>query len=189
MPILGILASAITGNLVTNSYESIATTTVTSNVASITFSSIPATYTHLQLRIFTFIDTSNPTLIMNVNGDTGSNYTFHRILGFNGSASSAGSSSARTSYALGFCGAPSYASTGIIDFVDYANTNKYKTARSLIGSNANGNFPGSTQEGYVSLWSGVWMNTSAISSIVIAPEGGGVNFTQYSSFALYGIKS
>jgi hypothetical protein len=51
MPILGIIASAITGNLVTTSYESIETVTVGSGgSATVTFSSIPATYTHLQIK-------------------------------------------------------------------------------------------------------------------------------------------
>jgi hypothetical protein len=53
MPILGIIASAITGNLVTTSYESIETVTVGSGGSAtvLTFSSIPATYTHLQIRV------------------------------------------------------------------------------------------------------------------------------------------
>jgi hypothetical protein len=51
MPILGIIASAITGNLVTTSYESIATVTVGGGgAATVAFTSIPATYTHLQIR-------------------------------------------------------------------------------------------------------------------------------------------
>jgi hypothetical protein len=52
MPILGILASAITGNLVTSSYESIATFNITTSTPSVTFSSIPQTFTHLQIRAY-----------------------------------------------------------------------------------------------------------------------------------------
>jgi len=51
-PMLGIMASAISGNLFTPSkdYDSIATVTVSTAVSSITFSSIPATYRHLEIR-------------------------------------------------------------------------------------------------------------------------------------------
>jgi hypothetical protein len=49
-PMLGIMASQISGHLVTNSYESIQTVTVSTATPSITFSSIPATYKHLQIR-------------------------------------------------------------------------------------------------------------------------------------------
>jgi hypothetical protein len=63
--------------------------------------------------------------------------------------------------------------------LDYTNTNKNKTARSLWGYDANGS-------GYVGLYSGLWRNTSAINRIDYVPASG--TFPQYSSFALYGIK-
>ena len=67
----------------------------------------------------------------------------------------------------------------IIDLLDYSNTNKYKTLRVLAGYDTNG-------AGVVLLGSGLWMNTNAISSIAITPYSG--TFTQYTQFALYGIK-
>ena len=67
--------------------------------------------------------------------------------------------------------------TFIVDILDYANTNKYKTMRALDGFDANGS-------GYAVLWSGNWRSTSAVSTITIT----GGTFAQYSSFALYGIK-
>jgi hypothetical protein len=69
--------------------------------------------------------------------------------------------------------------TFILDILDYKDTNKYKTARSLDGSDANGS-------GEISLRSGSWRNTAAITSITLTPTGTGI--AQYSSFALYGIK-
>jgi hypothetical protein len=69
---------------------------------------------------------------------------------------------------------------GITDLVDYSDTNKFKTIRSLVGGNIN------TTVGYAGLYSGNWRSTSAITSISITPLTG--NFSQNSSFALYGIK-
>ena len=69
----------------------------------------------------------------------------------------------------------------VIDLLDYSNTNKYKTLRSLGGWDANGS-------GRIILNSGLWGNSgSAISSIDIVTSTGN-NFVQYSTFALYGIK-
>ena len=69
----------------------------------------------------------------------------------------------------------------IIDILDYANTNKYKTFRSLVGSDTN------DTNGAVGLASGSWRSTSAITSITLSNNVSG-NLAQYSSFALYGIK-
>jgi hypothetical protein len=71
--------------------------------------------------------------------------------------------------------------TVIIDILDYANTNKYKTQRSLGGNDRNG-------AGYIDFSSGNWRNTNAITSIDIKALYG-TGFAQYSHFALYGIAS
>ena len=68
----------------------------------------------------------------------------------------------------------------VIDILDYANGNKYKTIRTIGGYDINGG----GQEG---LFSNLWKNTNAITDITIKVVGGS-NFAQYSSFALYGIK-
>jgi hypothetical protein len=181
MPILGIIASQ-DYNRVTNSYESIATTTVGGGgSATITFSSIPATYTHLQIRYINTTSTVNQNLIFRFNSDTGSNYAWHRLLG-TGAAVSADATAPSTNYiGIGRSGydATSFAA-GVFDLLDYTNTNKYKTARSLYGTDANGN-------GFIFLGSGLWLSTSAVSTITIESVSG--NFNQYSQFALYGIKS
>ena len=70
--------------------------------------------------------------------------------------------------------------SGVIDILDYANTNKYKTVRTLSGDDKNGS-------GYVVFGSGLWQNTNAVSTITLTNHGA-TNFQQYSSFALYGIK-
>ena len=92
MPILGIMASAMSGNLFAPSgaYDSIATTTLSSSASSITFSSIPATYTHLQIRgIVGDVTGGQASILAQLNGDTATNYSTHFLTG-NGSAASAG---------------------------------------------------------------------------------------------------
>jgi len=186
-PMLGIMASSISGSkAVTNSYESIQTVTVSTAVSSISFSSIPSTFKHLQIRMSA--QTNRASGLSNcqiqLNGDTGSNYSWHSLVG-SGSAASANAGTSTAFMVLGSNSIPSSGSQAniynglVIDVLDYANTNKYKTLRGLGGDDANGS-------GYVSLNSGSWSNTSAITSIVIYPDTGSMN--TYSSFALYGIK-
>jgi hypothetical protein len=178
MPILGILASAITGNLVTNSYESIATVTVGSGgAADVTFSSIPSTYTHLQIRASSAQASAN-WATLNFNSDTGANYAGHFLIG-NGSTASTYSFTSNVAPLNFYSGTGSVFGAAILDILDYANTNKYKTVRSLNGYDANGS-------GQLQLASNLWMNTGAVTSIKLTPNS--PNFSQYSSFALYGIK-
>ena len=161
-------------------YDSIATTTLTTNTASITFSSIPATYTHLQIRL-TNLATVADNILVQYNSDTASNYGFHWLYG-NGSSASAYASSSASNMALGYTASTtaSYTGAAIIDILDYANTSKNTTARSLNGSDDN------STGGYILFSSGLWRNTAAITSVLIYPQSG--NFKQYTSAALYGIK-
>ena len=178
MPILGILASAITGNLVTNSYESIATTTLGSATASVTFSSIPATYTHLQIRGFAR-STVDSQLDTTFNSDTGANYSYHSILGYGSGVEASGGANTTKIIMEAMTNTASVFTGYIIDILDYANTNKYKTTRNLAGFDSNGG-------GRVSLNSGNWRNTNAITSVTLTARD--TTFAQYSQFALYGIK-
>lgn len=187
-PILGIYASQISGHLFapSGSYDSIATVTVGSGgSSSISFSSIPSTYQHLQIR---YISRSNRADItdwikLNLNSDTGNNYASHFLRG-NGSFASASASTSTNYIGAG----SSVAQTGgadmfgvtVVDILDYANTNKNTTVRSLNGEDRNG-------AGFVYFESGLWMNTSAVSTISLTC-GSGSNWSQYSSFALYGVK-
>ena len=181
MPILGIIASAISGNLFAPSgaYDSIATTTLSTATASITFSSIPQTYTHLQIRFFGNAG-SNDTFFR-LNGDTGSNYVRHYLYG-SGSSAAAGASLSQTSGSLGYIAVTADTNifgTAVFDLLDYTNTNKNKTTRSLSGYDNNGG-------GLIVLYSGLWLNTAAVTSITVLPNTG--NFNQYTQAALYGIK-
>ena len=175
----------------TNSYESIQTVTVGSGgSSSIDFTSIPSTYKHLQIRAITrntgaFAGTLDNW--MRFNSDSGSNYSFHSLLG-DGSAAAAGSGTSQTRVRMPdqSPGASSTSNTfgaAVIDILDYTSTNKNKTVRALYG--ANDNTTNSEFRSY--LVSGLWYATpAAITSITILPET--ATFAQYSSFALYGIK-
>ena len=186
-PILGIYASQISGHLFAPSgaYDSIATTTLSSTTATITFSSIPATYTHLQIRLIgrcnRAVETSDAVL-MRFNSDTASNYSYHGLSG-NGSSASAYAGATQTFSTIMDCTAAGAATsifgTAVCDILDYANTNKYKTVRSLTGFDTNGS-------GTVQLMSSNWRNTNAITSIDLTPANG--SWVQYTSAALYGIK-
>jgi hypothetical protein len=124
------------------------------------------------------------SLSIQFNSDTGSNYARHYLYG-DGSSPYAGASTSQTSANIGAQGAALSGSNvfgvGVIDILDYTSTNKYKTVRCLSGDDRNGS-------GDIQLSSGLWMSTSAISSITLLAQTGSANFAQYSSFALYGIK-
>jgi hypothetical protein len=168
-----------------SSYFQIATTTVGSGgTATITFSSIPATYTHLQIRGICKTDRAddNDLVKMRFNSDTGSNYSQHYLLGSGSAASTGGSASASSIMTISGAGnnVANAFGVGVIDILDYKDTNKYKSVRTLGGYETN-------STGFVSLYTGAWFSTSAITSIQLSPNIGS-NFNQYSQFALYGIK-
>jgi len=169
---------------IATSFESIATSIVgVDGASSITFSSIPSTYTHLQIRATGKSTSTGQAVRITFNSDTGNNYA-SRYLFSNGSSApyaGAASSSARIDvYAFYADNSVSNVfGTAIIDILDYANTNKNKVTRCLSGFDQN-------TAGNLGFQSGLWMNTDAITSITFAPQGG--NWAQHSSFALYGIK-
>ena len=179
--LIGIIASS-GGAAAGTGFESIATVTVGSGgVLEIDFTSIPSTYQHLQLRAL-YRQANGEAILMRFNGDTGSNYVCHALYG-NGSTASAGAGTSRTNIPFErFGGMPTGTSMyggAVIDILDYKDTSKYKTVRSLSGHDENGS-------GYINLESGLWMSTSAITSIKFYTPGN--VYSQYSSFALYGIK-
>jgi hypothetical protein len=192
-PILGIYASQISGHLYpgpSGAYESIATIDVTSSVASITFSGIPSTFQHLQIRGIARSDRAGePTsqLYARLNGDSGSNYSNHKLVTLgNGSVTTEANANATLIMNLDSITGPTSTASifgaTVLDFLDYADTTKYKTLRALGGMDINQSGGGN---GYIELQSGNWRNTAAITSIQLFPIG---NFVLYSSFALYGIR-
>jgi hypothetical protein len=178
MNILGITASSKFGDA--GDFESIATYSVGSGgEATITFSSIPATFAHLQIRAI-LKQSIGSGAFARFNSDTGSNYARHRLIG-SGSGASAVADPSQNKVLINTSQGFSDFGAIVMDILDYANTNKYKTERHLFGIDLNGS-------GQVGLESNLWQSTSAITAIeFISPNGG--NYAQYSHFALYGIRS
>ena len=119
---------------------------------------------------------------MQFNTDTATNYSTHRLYGY---GSSAGADASASTNGISFAtiladgNLASCYSGSVCDILDYADTNKYKTTRSLAGGDYN-------TGGMMFLTSGNWRSTTAVTSITLFPSSG--NWKQYSSFALYGIK-
>ena len=183
-PIIGITASSVTPFL--GGYNSIASTIVGSGgAADITFSNIPSNYQHLQLRGIARASggaSGTSTLQFQANGDTGSNYSSHFLIGDGGSVSSVAYTS-DSYFAIGSINndAAGIFATFVMDIFDYTSTNKHKTVKTLTGLDKNGS-------GNVALISSVWRNTTiaAITSLKITIAG--LNFAQNSQIALYGIR-
>ena len=163
------------------SYESIATVSG-SGVQILTFSSIPSTYKHLQIRGIGFSSTSD-NWSLRFNNDSNTNYTVHGLRGTGASASALGYASPfdnKGSFiGLGAGGAGSNPTVSIIDIHDYTSTTAYKTVRSFWGTDSNGS-------GNVGLASNLWLSTSAITRIDIITTN--YNMNAGTSYALYGIK-
>lgn len=179
MPILGIIASSLPA--AAGDFESIATVSVGSGGASsVDFTSIPSTFTHLQVRFISKISAADD-VVMRFNSDTANNYRNHILYG-DGSSAIAGVpfTNAYSAVALYYTSNTASIAGGVIDVLDYQSTNKNKTVRFLGGYDNNGS-------GNIDFASGLWFKTpEAITSITLKPVS--ANFSQYSHFALYGIK-
>lgn len=181
---LGIFASSA---FPIGDFESIATVSVGSGgSANVEFTNIPSTYTHLQIRFLakTDINDTRYALWYQFNGDTATNYSFHALYGDGSGVTALGSASqgvAEASTNAGnSAGTTNIFGAGVVDILDYTNTSKNKTIRSLSGVDNNGS-------GRISFQSGLWRSTNAITSITIGDYG--QTLMQYSTFALYGIRS
>jgi hypothetical protein len=170
----------------TGAFDALATVTLSATTASVTFSGIPTGYKHLQIRAITRTSSGNfNDLLATVNGDSGSNYSWHRLLADGGSVS-AGAVASTTAITIGVDSSPTQTSgvfaVNIIDILDYASTSKNKTFRALTGVDNNGS-------GYVIYYSGAWYNSStAINSITFTPQAGAGSLVSGTQFALFGVK-
>ena len=185
MILIGTIASSLLQNVDNGVMDPLQVITVgPSGASEINFTNIPGTYSHLQIRAMGLLTTtgSGAYLAMRFNSDTGSNYSDHGITG-NGSTVEA-YGSANIDGINFFQRANNMSTTNpsvcVIDVLDYANTNKYKTTRNLNGADFNGS-------GEVTLRSAAWRNTNAITSIRIYPAGS-YTIKAGSQFAIYGIK-
>lgn len=170
-------------------YESIATLTASGGETSLTFSSIPSTYKHLQIRFLARSARTNglpgsENLNLQFNADTGANYAHHTLRADGSGVYAAGTADAtqininNAVIASGSSNTLTY-STGIIDINDYSATNKNKTLAAIGGYDFNGS-------GRIAFSSGFRNSTSAITSIRLEIDGN--QFASGSTFSLYGIK-
>lgn len=160
-----------------STYEPIATQTLGSAAASVTFSSIPATYTDLVLILNAGVSVATANSFMRFNSDSGSNYSFTQLRG-NGSSATSHRLSNQTGMNIDYDGfTTDIANNVIIHIQNYANSTTNKTALMRTNSPA-----------YSTLATvGLWRSTAAITSIYLQVVGH--NFITGSTFTLYGIKA
>jgi len=159
----------------TPTYKALATVTLGSSAATVTFGSIPATYRDLVMILNCKILTGTPFPRARVNGDSGSNYFRLSVVG-NGSTAT---STTSTSTVLALSGDAS-ASTDfnyntITNFMDYSATDKHKTVVSR----------GNNSAVATAISANRWTNTAAITSIEVSLTSS--SFDVGSTFNLYGI--
>jgi hypothetical protein len=165
-----------------STYTPIATTTLGSNTASYTFSSISGSYTDLVLVCQVQQVTDGEDFAVQVNGDTAANYSRTYLCG-DGSTAHSGRSSSASNIILDHHATPPTASSftvNILNFENYSNATTYKTV--LARSNSL-----STYGGAVAVV-GLWRNTAAITSITVFCTNSS-NMKTGSTFTLYGIAS
>lgn len=175
-PILGVIDSSKLKS--SGAFDSIATATLSASTST-TFSSIPSSYKHLQLRFNVECAGSNVGMYVSFNGVT-SGYAWHMIDGIPASPT-ARNFTGQTSIIVSSYGRASvttYPNVGIVDIIDYASTTKNKTVRAYFGAQDN-----NTAASSISLNSGLYPSTTAISSLTFS-AGGALTGT----VSLYGIK-
>ena len=151
----------------------------------VTFSNIPQTFTHLQIRAFARGTTSfadGLTWYLRLGSDSGTNYGFHQLFGNGSGAFSAGAASSNNMDASQVFADSSAAANiygvAITDILDYTNLNKNKTIRTI------GGWDGNSTRGRVTVASGHWRNTNAVAVLDCIIDGGWV---AGSRIDLYGI--
>jgi hypothetical protein len=192
MPIVGSFAGASAraygagaGTLEVGEFAPLSTITVgAAGQATIEFTGIPSSYTHLQFRgLLKRTSGSFDVDVINFNGDTGNNYSYKNLYADGTSVGNSGSGNIPFCYGLVTPGSTQGANNFgafVLDILDYTDTNKFKTVRSVSGTDSNGS-------GYAWFSASNWRNTNAITSVKFTPASG--SYIQYTSIALYGVKA
>jgi hypothetical protein len=162
-----------------NTYVALDTKTISTTVASVTFTSIPSGYTDLILVADATTAVANGSITLQFNGDTSTNYSYTALYG---TGSAAGSLRASNAAIIGFLGYAAQVpvgtrAMGIAQIQNYSNTTTNKTV--LI---RNTPAVSSTVEAAV----GLWRSTAAINSITVLPISG-ASIGANSTFTLYGV--
>lgn len=178
---LGILA--LSGAVGGGSYELIESQVLSSSASSVTFSSIPQDYKHLQIRAVARDNRSNTSSLsyFRLNGAT-TGYGLGHVLYGDGSSVTSTQDGASSYIDTFYTFTGSTAPTGsfgvaVVDILDYANTSKNTTTRALTGY--------MNTAGQINLKSGLWINTAAVTQIDMIST---TSFVSGSRFSLYGIR-
>ena len=164
-------------------YDPIATTTLGSNAQTITFSSIPQTYTDLVLVFSSAITAGAADVWIRFNSDSGTNYSSTALFGNGSSAGSARYTNTRFIY-LNYYGQPTATlgqSVYITNIMNYSNTTTYKTVLDRASDAASGKG--------VDAIVGLWRSTSAITDFILDTGSASYPFLTGSTFSLYGVKA
>jgi hypothetical protein len=161
-----------------STYTPLATTTLGSATASVTFSSISGAYTDLVL-VISPASSAQKDVDIRLNGDTGTNYSRTVLTGNGTSAASSRTTSDASAYITYYAATNTTLgnSVFIVNFMNYSNTTTYKTMLARANNASTG----------VDAAVALWRNTAAITSIALTPAGG--SFEQYTTASLYGIKN
>lgn len=169
-------------------YELISTTILASSASSVTFSSIPQDFKHLQIRAVTKSNSSDLARIYGqLNGVTSGVYTAHNLRG-NGSTVTSNSTTTSATQMIdvgGFTAQTFFEGENefgalVMDILDYSNTSKNTTLRCLSG------FRTSSFTPYIFLSSGLYMQTTAVSSVNLFLNAN--SFVAGSRFSIYGLR-
>ena len=175
---------------VSDSYEALASVTLTGNTSYIEFTNIPTEYRHLQIRGINRdaqTNTNINSLYLWFNGDLTSNGSWKRMEGFGTGTPTVQGYATIGALWIGPSSTNGYGSnifsSHIIDVLDYNSDSKYKTIKHFGGFDTNGT---GTEPGEVNLTSGLWMSLTPITQISLGNTGW--NQVANTSFALYGMK-
>ncbi len=170
--------------------EAISTTYLEADAASVTFSSIPTTYEHLQLRVSAHTaKASSPydTIFVRLNGYSSGLYTFRQmwVQGNNTSSASvsAGVTGAWPIQAAGESADRGYYGTAVVDIYDYRNSVK----RPVLKGRTQGGLIGEAST-YLADGSGMFYYQQAVTSITVISSSGN-NMMRGSAVSLYGLNS
>jgi hypothetical protein len=163
-----------------STYEKIASTTLSSTAATITFSSIPQTYTDLVLVCIIGTDGAG-NIQVQLNGDTGANYSVITLIAYNNTVVGSGSY-APMNFMYGNVAGSHPATVGpamtVMQFNNYSNSTTHKN---MLARYANASLP------EVDLTASTWRNTAAVTSITFSSYSG--PYIVGSMATLYGIKA
>lgn len=177
-------SNSVTPASVAGYFESIATVNVgAGGAATISFTSIPQTYRHLQIRGMVRGETTLSRPAMRFENDNGANYWASGLTGFSGSTGGYFDTN-QTYIDCNICPTSSEPANVygpmVIDIMNYTSTSRTKTIISLAGQ---------ATYTYIAMHSGTWDNTSPIARIDFVPGAASAgDFNQFTHIALYGIK-